>query len=818
MQPLPRDFLQKIARQYDLSEEQKEAFVELFNNCKKQEQAAENIHITPGAFRTRMSGVYRKFNFNGKNPNKARNLHDFLLKEYQKFNHNTNNIPGIDPSNIDSLVKEIRKKIRPYIQEKCGTMKVLTMSQPIELNEIYTNVNILEKITGTRVLKIATMLENFNPESENFDRFGLGNRVGKSRPGINTVKNYPKLMVLGKPGAGKTTFLKHLAMECCFGNFMNDRIPIFITLKNFAEQKSHRNLQSYITNMFTKFGVAEAEIREGLTKGKALILLDGLDEVKEEDHKRILQEVENFSSNSIHSFVITCRIAAKEYTFDKFTEVEVADFDPAQIKNFVTKWFKCSKSNLDNGVDRFMKKLGETRQIKELATNPLLLTLLCLEFEDSGDFPENRSELYDRGIDTLLRRWDKKRGIDRDIIYKDLSIKRKEDLLGEIAAKTFKNNEYFFKTRVISSYIADYIQNLPEAISTDPEALEIDSRQVLKSIECQHGLLVERARDIYSFSHLTFQEYFTANKLITNCNIYSLEDENLNFLASKIFEKSWREVLLLSVEMLPNANCLLQLIKHQIDLFISDDNKLQKVLKWMKERQERFNLSYPAIYMFDLLIELIGETSYSDINDFSINGLRNSDIDSEDLQCDMSLIMSICMIDRLKEDCFFSEVSIGDFSCMPEFLESIIYSTSNSDFQESLRNFIDRLPKLSERLYDYLAYETKYWLVEEEEEEDKEECTQEKEKFDQLWEQNGNKWYQELKEIAIKYRDIGHDWQFSEEEKTKLKKYFDANNLLWEWIETTKSDRCYLTREIRAELKNTLLWPIEDIEKSEQKK
>ena len=247
MQPLPCDFLQKIARQYDLSLDQEEAFVELFNNCKKQEQAAENIHITPGAFRTRMSGVYRKFNFNGRNPNKARKLHDFLLEQYQKSNHNTNNIPVIDPSNIDSLVKEIRKKISPYIQEKCGTMKVLTMSQPIELNEIYTNVNILEKITGRRVLKIATMLENFNPESENFERCGLGNPVDKSRPGIDTVEKYPKLMVLGKPGAGKTTFLKHLAMECCFGNFMNDRIPIFITLKNFAEQKSHRNLQSYIT-------------------------------------------------------------------------------------------------------------------------------------------------------------------------------------------------------------------------------------------------------------------------------------------------------------------------------------------------------------------------------------------------------------------------------------------------------------------------------------------------------------------------------------------------------------------------------------------
>jgi predicted NACHT family NTPase len=44
-------------------------------------------------------------------------------------------------------------------------------------------------------------------------------------------------------------------------------------------------------------------------------------------------------------------------------------------------------------------------------------------------------------------------------------------------------------------------------------ALQLDSEAVLKSIEWQHGLLVERSRRIYSFSHLTFQEYFTARHI-----------------------------------------------------------------------------------------------------------------------------------------------------------------------------------------------------------------------------------------------------------------------------------------------------------------
>ena len=60
---------------------------------------------------------------------------------------------------------------------------------------------------------------------------------------------------------------------------------------------------------------------------------------------------------------------------------------------------------------------------------PILLTLLCLEFEDSGGFPNDLAELYRRAINTLLRKWDAKRGIYRDAVYKNLSTQRKEDLL-----------------------------------------------------------------------------------------------------------------------------------------------------------------------------------------------------------------------------------------------------------------------------------------------------------------------------------------------------------------------------------------------------
>lgn len=69
-----------------------------------------------------------------------------------------------------------------------------------------------------------------------------------------------------------------------------------------------------------------------------------------------------------------------------------------------------------------------------------------------------------------------------------MSLKRKEDLLSQIAANTFEPGNYFFKQKAVEREVNTYIRNLPGA-STDEDALQLDSKSVLKSIEAQHGLL-----------------------------------------------------------------------------------------------------------------------------------------------------------------------------------------------------------------------------------------------------------------------------------------------------------------------------------------
>jgi predicted NACHT family NTPase len=312
-------------------------------------------------------------------PIKENRLREYLSKRYAQYQPSGCLTSDVSDNDIDTLVEEIREQVKLSIKERCGTMRVLDMTQPIELTGeqgIYTNVNILEKkITEPRRPNISKRLQNFDPE--NFERFGPSRVAEKGVPGLEAVKRHSKLMVFGKPGAGKTIFLKYLAMQCIEGHFQANRVPLFITLKDFAETPKQPDVLEYIVQKLSACGVTDANVKaeQLLRCGKALILLDGLDEVREEDTKRLLRQIrEVYEQFHTNQFVITCRIAANEYTFERFTEVEVADFNEEQITIFAQKWFR-----LTDPVEgeRFIQKLKENEPIQELATNPLLLTLLC---------------------------------------------------------------------------------------------------------------------------------------------------------------------------------------------------------------------------------------------------------------------------------------------------------------------------------------------------------------------------------------------------------------------------------------------------------
>jgi predicted NACHT family NTPase len=151
----------------------------------------------------------------------------------------------VEPAaDIDSLVRQLRDASAESLRKRCGTMRILDMTQPIDSGAIYTDVNILERVAGKTRREIQEMIVDCG--AEGFDRFFLGSVKQERVEGLKAVREKQQLMILGRPGAGKTTFLKRLAIVCLKGEFLDDRLPIFVTLKEFAETEGHPGIIDFM--------------------------------------------------------------------------------------------------------------------------------------------------------------------------------------------------------------------------------------------------------------------------------------------------------------------------------------------------------------------------------------------------------------------------------------------------------------------------------------------------------------------------------------------------------------------------------------------
>jgi hypothetical protein len=453
-----------------------------------------------------------------------------------------------------------------------GTTRIFGQPRPVPLGEIFTDVYILEQPAAFRRFDIRRLQASTGADPGLLED---GKRVhGRT---LLRRRDAHRLFILGKPGAGKTTFLRHLALQAAQGRL--DKIPVFVTLKDWSD--SGKDILAFIAHEFAICGFPDATpfIKHLLEKtDDALVLFDGLDEVRQEGNQRAdaISALRDFSRwYDRAQILVTCRNAATDYTFERFVYVEIADFTAAQMETFVRKWF----SAVPAIADAFLDEIGEDahRGLRELARTPLLLALLCLSFRDNLTFPARRVEIYHDALDALLRKWDSSRNIRRDEIYRRLSTGRKHQLFARIAAETFDQGDYFLAQEALEDQIAAYLSRLPRA-DAEPSA-DIDAEAVVKAIESQHGILVERAQRIYSFAHLTFQEYYTACYTVENAARGAVAR-----LLAHCTDPRWREVILLTASLLDDADVFFARFLRVLHDLVGNTMGLVALLEWAARR------------------------------------------------------------------------------------------------------------------------------------------------------------------------------------------------------------------------------------------
>ncbi|AOY84250.2 HEAT repeat domain-containing protein [Moorena producens JHB] len=378
-----------------------------------------------------------------------------------------------------------------------------------------------------------------------------------------------RVVILGAPGSGKTTLMSYFAVmlaeskaEVLGLDGDMDWLPILIRMRDFGINLD-KNLIDYARG-FAENTMSVQRLPVGffehwLSDGRALILLDGLDEVAEEAKRNdVVRRIENFLGQfDRNRAIITSRPAGYRRDFfrtEDFPHYQIEPFDDSKISAFIDNWYNSrfqDQAEAERRKDSLRKALDDNDRIKLLARNPLLLTIIALIHRYQAVLPKERYKLYDKAVETLLTSWDANKELSSDKWLTYLSLDDLRRLMEWLAywIHTQGNAEDNDSGTVIDR--DDLIDQLSQQIKTlkqvDLYKAKEEAKRFVELIRKRTGLLNEQGQDCYGFVHKTFQEYLCAQEINYQAeNEYNF-DIVLNHIREHLHDSHWREVLLLLI-------------------------------------------------------------------------------------------------------------------------------------------------------------------------------------------------------------------------------------------------------------------------------
>jgi hypothetical protein len=361
-----------------------------------------------------------------------------------------------------------------------------------------------------------------------------------------------RVVLRGGAGAGKTTLLRQLAAAIAGGeedsatSRWRDTIPFFLPLRLLAgadPPPPGELLQMTATVMAEE--APPGWVAEQFRTGRALLLVDGVDELVAARRAAVREWLEQLVSLYPQArYVVTTRPFAVPEDWLSAAEFVRYDLLPMSVKgtrDFVSRWHAAARAEhkSDEGMQRWLTDcerrltdlLSARRELRQLATSPLLCGLLCaLHREENMHLPQDRKSLYDKALHLLLVRWDEERSVR---LGEEPSLSNEEQLvLLQRFAYSFVKNQLVLLDRAEATRRIEHAMRGLRSHDADPT-------HVLQRTLERTGLLTEPYQDQIQFVHRTFRDYLAAKEIV--------DAGDLRLLIEHAHQDHWHDVVVMAV-------------------------------------------------------------------------------------------------------------------------------------------------------------------------------------------------------------------------------------------------------------------------------
>ena len=318
-----------------------------------------------------------------------------------------------------------------------------------------------------------------------------------------SVRNFSKkkfIIIQGTGGIGKSMLMKHLFLSELE---IRDYIPVFFELKDLNKQDNDYNLIDAIfegMNILVE-STSKNAIEYALKEGMFMILLDGFDEMDGDKSKAFTEKLNDFCDKYPYNNVIMSSRSIDDFvSFEKFAVLDTVPMDKSQAVSLIEKleYQEDSKQRFITALDNELFEKHE-----EFASNPLLLTMMFLTYDEFVEIPETPHLFYERAFETLFIKHDRtKEGYTRKIesgLRSDLFKK----VFATFCCMTYYNNEL--------SFSEDELINRLNKVKTEvaKDGIDFDIEKYIRDLTNAVCMLCKEGFT-YNFTHRSFQEYFTA--------------------------------------------------------------------------------------------------------------------------------------------------------------------------------------------------------------------------------------------------------------------------------------------------------------------